>query len=79
MGQLLIRNVDDETIAAYREAAAHHGRSLEAELRDTLRRFRPMGDQQRNAMRQRLADIRAMTLAVPQTPAEQLVREDRDG
>ncbi len=78
MGQVLIRNIDDETIAAYREAAARHDRSLEAELHDMLRRFRPMGDQQRAAMRQRLADIRARTLAVPKTPAEQLVREDRD-
>ena len=36
MGQVLIRNLDDEVIAAYREAAKRNKRSLEAELRAQL-------------------------------------------
>lgn len=79
MGQVLIRNLDDETIAAYREAAARHDRSLEAELRDVLRMFRPMTDERRLSAQARMAALRAMTPDVPQTPSEILVREDRDG
>lgn len=41
MGQVLIRNLDDALIEDYKRAAADRGRSLEAELRDTLERTRP--------------------------------------
>jgi len=79
MGQVLIRNLDDTTIAAYREQAARNDRSLEAELRAVLARYRPMSQAGRSAALERLATIRRMTPDVPQTPGEQLVREDRDG
>lgn len=79
MGQVLIRNLDDATIAAYREQAARNDRSLEAELRTVLARYRPMSHAARGGVLERLATIRAMTPDRPQTPAEQLVREDRDG
>lgn len=79
MGQVLIRNLDDDTIAAYREAAARHDRSLEAELREVLRRFRPVTTERRSEAQARMAAIRAMTPDVAQTPSEILVREDRDG
>lgn len=79
MGQVLIRNLDDEVIAAYREAAARNARSLEAELREWLTRLRPRTEAETVELRARLAQIRAMTPNVPQTPAEILVREDRDG
>ncbi len=79
MGQVLIRNLDDDVIAAYREAAERNARSLEAELREVLRSRRPMTAREIEAARERLATIRAMTPNVPQTPSEVLVREDRDG
>lgn len=79
MGQVLIRNLDDATVAAYKEAAERNGRSLEAELRQVLKTFKPMTAEQREAVKARLAEIRAMTPNVPQTPSEVLVREDRDG
>jgi hypothetical protein len=41
MGQVLIRNLDDDVIAAYRAAALANARSLEAELREGLNRGRP--------------------------------------
>lgn len=41
MGQVLIRDLDDALIADYKLAAARHGRSLAAELRDGLARSRP--------------------------------------
>ena len=80
MGQLLIRNLDDELIADYREAAARNNRSLEAEVRETLTRLRPPSKKRTEQLLARLAEIRAMTpKGVKQTPSEQLVREDRDG
>lgn len=79
MGQVLIRDLDDETIAAYRLAAERHDRSLEAELRDVLRRFRPLSGEAREALGARMAAIRAMTPQVSQTASDVLVREDRDG
>jgi plasmid stability protein len=79
MGQVLIRNLDDATIAAYREQAIRNDRSLEAELRAVLARYQPVSHADRSAALNRLAVIRRMTRDVPQTPSEQLVREDRDG
>ncbi|MEY4270875.1 MAG: hypothetical protein RLZZ58_2091, partial [Pseudomonadota bacterium] len=38
MAQALIRNIDDALLADYREAAARNQRSLEAELREALKR-----------------------------------------
>ena len=80
MGQVLIRNVDDDLLADYREAAARNARSLEAELREALKRARPPGEARRAELLARLEAIRAMTpVGMPQTPGWKLVREDRDG
>jgi len=79
MGQALIRNLDDDLLADYREAAQRNKRSLEAELREALQRARPPSRARREELLARLAHIRAMTPAeVPQTPGWKLVREDRD-
>jgi plasmid stability protein len=79
MAQALIRNIDDDLLADYRDAARRNGRSLEAELREALRVMRPMTPKRRDELLRELGEIRALTPDVPQTPAEQLVREDRDG
>jgi antitoxin FitA len=80
MGQALIRNISDELLADYREAAAHNRRSLEAELRDALQRAKPLTPKRKEELLKKLMEIRSMTPRnVKQTPAEQLVREDRDG
>jgi len=78
MGQVLIRNLDDAVIEAYREAAKRNQRSLEAELRERLTTFRPRKSEEIASGKERLAKIRAMTPPVPQTPAEALIREMRD-
>ncbi len=78
MGQALIRNLDDQLLADYREIAAVNGRSLEAELREALRRAKPLSPMKVEEALARLAAIRAMTPDVPQTPSELLLREDRD-
>lgn len=78
MGQVLIRNLDDEVIAAYREAAKRNQRSLEAELRDALSRMKPRTERDIEAIRRRFLEIQAMTPNVAQTPSEVLQREARD-
>jgi antitoxin FitA len=80
MGQALIRNLDDELLADYREAAARNQRSLEAELREALKRARPITPKRKEELLELAMRIRAMTpKGVKQTPSEQLIREDRDG
>jgi plasmid stability protein len=79
MAQALIRNIEDDLLADYREAAKSNGRSLEAELRAALRAMRPLSVARRKALIEEFAEIRAMTPGVQQTPSEVLVREDRDG
>jgi len=79
MGQILIRNLPDDLIEDYREAAKRNQRSLEAEVREALRVLRPKSPQQIDQLLEKLRAIRAMTPpGVKQTPAEQLVREDRN-
>lgn len=77
MAQALIRNLDDDLLADYRVFAEANNRSLEAELRDALRRARPLTPQKREEALARLAALRAMTPDVPQTPSLQLLREAR--
>lgn len=80
MGQILIRNLDDELIADYREAAERNNRSLEAEVRETLRVLRPKSRKRTEELLEISRRIRAMTPeGVLQTPSETLVRENRDG
>jgi plasmid stability protein len=82
MGQLLIRNVDDETIAQVKARAAANGRSMEAELREMIRAGltqKTLADRWDEF--RRLADIsRALTANRPAGAAtsEQLLRESRD-
>ena len=79
MAQALIRNLDDELLADYKHLAALNKRSLEAELREALRRARPPLPARREEALAKLAAIRAMTPKAPQTPSEVLVRELRGG
>lgn len=50
MGQVLIRNVPDDTIASFKQKAEINGRSLEQELRDLLERNRPFTPEERVAL-----------------------------
>ena len=80
MAQALIRNLDDDLLADYREAARRNRRSLESELREALNRARPINDRRRQQLADVARRLRAMTPEhVVQTPSEQLVREDREG
>jgi plasmid stability protein len=74
MGQVIVRNLDDGTIAALKAKAALHGNSLEQELRRILSEAARPGPEERLA----LADgIRAMTPRKAQSDSTRLVREDR--
>jgi plasmid stability protein len=82
MGQLLIRNVDDETIAQVKARAAANGRSMEAELREMIRAGlsqKTLADRWDEF--ERLADI-SLALTANRPPgaatAEELQRETRD-
>lgn len=46
IGQLIVRNIDDELVRALKRRAADHGRSAEAEHREILREVL-RGDEQR--------------------------------
>jgi plasmid stability protein len=75
LGQVLVRNLADEVIAAHKRRAAARGISLEQQLRDVLAEAaRPT----REELLSRLAACRALTPPGPRTLAEDLVREDRD-
>jgi plasmid stability protein len=80
MAQVLIRNLEDEILDDYRQAAKRNSRSLEAELREALRRMRPKNVEMRDELIELSRRLRLMTPpGAVQTPAEQLIREDRDG
>jgi plasmid stability protein len=49
VGQVLIRNVDDDTIESYRLRAKLKGQSLEQELRELLEAHRPLTPDERVA------------------------------
>ncbi len=80
MGQVIVRNLDDQVIEAHRRRAKARGVSLEQELRDVLRRAAMPTSEERL---RRAREIAAMTPALPpsreRTPAEILIREGREG
>jgi plasmid stability protein len=78
MGQALIRSLDEDLLDDYREAAKANQRSLEAELREALRRARPLSARKQAAVLAKLAKIREASAGRPQTPSEVLLRELRD-
>jgi plasmid stability protein len=79
VGQVIVRNLDDQVIEAHRRRAKARGVSLEQELRDVLRRAaRPAGEERLR----RATEIAALTPTMPPgrepTPAEVLIREVRE-
>jgi plasmid stability protein len=79
MGQVLIRNLDDALIADYKRAAAGHGRSLEAELREVLATMRPRTRLSKEELVALSRQLRAGTPAsASAVDSVQLIRDDRD-
>lgn len=76
MAQVLIRNLKDEIVERWKLKAELHGRSLEQELRIVLEENAPLTTDQKLALIKRAHA--ATPKGVRQTPAELLIREDRD-
>jgi plasmid stability protein len=75
MAQVIVRNLDEATIAALKARAAAHGRSLEQELRLLLdASARPT----RRQVRQTAEAIRALGSGSVSLDLDELIREDRD-
>jgi plasmid stability protein len=76
MAQVLVRNIEDAVIERLKLKAELNGHSLEQELRDVIRAAAPLTTEQKLALVDR---AHALTpKGVKQTPAEDLIREDRD-
>jgi plasmid stability protein len=76
MAQVLVRNLDDQVVAALRRKAELHGRSLEQELRVALTTAARLTREERVALARR---IRGLTpAAVTQTDSAELIRQYRD-
>jgi plasmid stability protein len=75
MAQVIIRNLDEATVAALKARAAARGHSLEQELRQVLvEAARPI----REEMRQTAAAIRALTTRPVAADIAAMIRADRD-
>jgi plasmid stability protein len=76
MAQVLIRQLDDQVVAALRARARDRGVSLEQSLRDLL----TAAARETDALREELARLRATTPAAGRSlDVAALIREDRDG
>jgi len=76
MGNLSIRNLEDDVIGRLKQRAAQHGRSTEAEIRDILTQASTRASEP--SFEQLAAELRRLTAGRIQTPSEVLIREDRD-
>ena len=74
---LSVRNLDDDLVARLKRRAARHGRSAEAEHREILRQA--LSSETDATFEDLAAQLRALTKGRSHTPAEQLLRDDRDG
>jgi plasmid stability protein len=76
VAQVLIRQLDDQVLAALKARARAQGVSLEQSLRDLLTAAARDGD----SLREELARLRATTpVAGRSLDVAALIREDRDG
>jgi plasmid stability protein len=76
MAQVLIRQLDDQVVAALRARARARGVSLEQSLRDLL----TAAARETNSLREELVRLRATTPAAGRSlDVAALIREDRDG
>lgn len=76
MAQVLVRNLDEQVVAALRRKAELHGHSLERELRVTLTAAARLTPEERVALARR---VRSLTPAdTRQTDSTELVRQERD-
>jgi plasmid stability protein len=75
MADVVVHGVDDEVVERLRLKAELHGRALEDEPREILRRAAPLSPEAKVALADR---IRGMTPRPLATDSADLIREDRD-
>ena len=75
MAQVLVRNLDEATVASLKAQAASKGHSLEQELREVLS---AAATPSRQEVRQLAAALRRRTRKPVSVDLEELIREDRD-
>jgi plasmid stability protein len=75
MGQVLVRNLDDEVIEAIRLKAELKGHSLEQELREIIRQASPLTPEERVALSRK---IRAMQAKPAKLDSTRIIRSARD-
>lgn len=77
MGDVRVRNLDDNVVAEFKDRAKRHGRSLEAELRDVLtaEAYRPRRELAAKAQQFR-DELRTKYGEFPDSTPD--IREERD-
>ena len=75
VAQVIIRNLDEATVAAWKARAAANGNSLEQELRNLLVRSAKPTPAERAAIADK---IRKMSPPITDIDITELIREDRD-
>ncbi|HET8612851.1 MAG TPA: hypothetical protein VFL92_08805 [Sphingomonas sp.] len=80
MGQILVRQLDDATIARLKVRARERKTSVEALAREAIRKAAELTVEEKRAIVRQMQEIteRAKVPGVPQTPGVDLIREDRD-
>jgi plasmid stability protein len=76
LGQVIVRNLADDVIAAHERLAAARGVPRKQQLRDVVA---AAAGPTREQLLSRLAACRSLTPSGPRTPAADLIRENRDG
>ena len=77
MGQILVRNLDDDIIEAIKLKAELSGRSLEQELREILKRAAPLTPEQRIALSRKIRSMQAGPASLDSTTIIRATRDDR--
>jgi plasmid stability protein len=75
MGQVIVRNLDEQVVSSLKFKADLHGHSLEQELRDILKRAAELTTEEKLALVDR---IRAQQKRRLEDDSTDLIREGRD-
>lgn len=78
MATFILRNLDDSVARRLRARAGHNDRSVAEELRRIVAEA-VSGSRSRTEFKKLAGQLRQLTAAQAQTPAESLMREGRDG
>ena len=80
MGQIIIRNLDDQIIETLKRRAESAGRSMEAEARETLRRATRLTAEEKLALVKEMQAVTGawMKTGEPWPDSTAMIREDRD-